>query len=132
MEASEETEQEKQERNGEEGNGGSLRVSCFSTEGLWTERDRGGKDIYIYIYIYIYIHIYIYIYIYENEEAEGPRPGGSYSRPLRPLRKPRRDHSCHILPFQPILRNMYLSSEPVKTAKNSPPSISAAGRLWQV
>ena len=40
--------------------------------------------------------------------------------------------SCHILPFQPILWNRYLPSEPVKTDKNSPPSISEGGRVWQV
>ena len=44
----------------------------------------------------------------------------------------RQVRSCHILPFQPILWNRYLPSEPVKTAKNSPPSISEGGRLWQV
>ena len=41
-------------------------------------------------------------------------------------------HSCHILPFQPTLWNSYFPSEPVKPAKNSPPSISEGGRLWQV
>ena len=41
-------------------------------------------------------------------------------------------HSCHILPFQSILWNRYLPSEPVKTPKNRPPSISEGGRLWQV
>ena len=41
-------------------------------------------------------------------------------------------HSCHILPFQPILWNSYFPPEPVKPAKNSPSSISEGGRLWQV
>ena len=40
--------------------------------------------------------------------------------------------SCHILLFQPILWNRYLPSEPVKTARNSPPSISDGGRIWRV
>ena len=43
------------------------------------------------------------------------------------------DRSCHILPFQPILWNRYLPSEPVITAKkNSPKSISEGGRIWRV
>ena len=33
-------------------------------------------------------------------------------------------HSCHILPFQPILWNEYFPPEPAKTAKHSPKSIS--------
>ena len=41
-------------------------------------------------------------------------------------------HSCHILPFQLILSNRWLPSEPVKTTKNSPESISEGGRIWQV
>ena len=42
------------------------------------------------------------------------------------------DHSCHILPFQPILWNRYLPPEPANTAKHSPKSISEGGRIWQV
>ena len=41
-------------------------------------------------------------------------------------------HSCHILPFQPMLWNKYFPPEPAKTAKNSPRSISEGGRIWQV
>ena len=32
-------------------------------------------------------------------------------------------HSCHILPFQPILRDIDVPSEPAKTTKHSPPSV---------
>ena len=42
------------------------------------------------------------------------------------------NHSCHILPFQPILWNRYLPSEPGKTTKKGPQSISEGGRIWQV
>ena len=35
------------------------------------------------------------------------------------------DHSCHILPLQPILWNKYFPPEPANTAKHSPKSISA-------
>ena len=41
-------------------------------------------------------------------------------------------HTRHILPFQPILWNRCFPSEPVKTAQNSPSSISEGVRLWQV
>ena len=41
-------------------------------------------------------------------------------------------HSCHILPFQPILWNKYFLPEPANTAKDSPKSISEGGRIWQV
>ena len=41
-------------------------------------------------------------------------------------------HSCHVLPFQPILWNRCFPSEPVKTAKHSPQSIPEGGRIWQV
>ena len=44
----------------------------------------------------------------------------------------RATHSCHILPFQPLLRNRYVPSEPANTAKHSPQSISEGGRIWQV
>ena len=42
------------------------------------------------------------------------------------------EHSCHILPFQPILWNKYFPPEPANTAKHSPKSISEGGRIWQV
>ena len=41
-------------------------------------------------------------------------------------------HSCHILPFQPILWNKYFPPESAKTAKHSPKSNSEEGRIWQV
>ena len=41
-------------------------------------------------------------------------------------------HSCHILPFQPILWNRCFPPEPVKATRNSPQSISEGGRIWQV
>ena len=41
-------------------------------------------------------------------------------------------HSCHILPFQPILWNKYFPPEPAKTTKHSPKSILEGGRIWQV
>ena len=41
-------------------------------------------------------------------------------------------HSCHILPFQPILWNRCFPSELVKTTKISPKSISEGGRIWRV
>ena len=40
--------------------------------------------------------------------------------------------SCHILPFQPILSNIFCPSGPVKAAKSNPQSISEGGRIWQV
>ena len=43
-----------------------------------------------------------------------------------------RNHSCHILPFQPILWNRCFPPEPARTAQSSPESISAGGRIWQV
>ena len=69
--------------------------------------------------------------------------GGSPSCPLplgtRARQKPARApgprgvlHSCHILPFQPILWNKYFPSELANTAKHSPKFISEGGRLWQV
>ena len=42
------------------------------------------------------------------------------------------DHSCHILPFQPSLRNRYSPSEPAKTTQSSPQSISEGGNIWRV
>ena len=41
-------------------------------------------------------------------------------------------HTCHILPFQPILCNRCFPSKSVKSAKRSPTSISEGGRIWQV
>ena len=41
-------------------------------------------------------------------------------------------HSCHILPFQPILWNRHFPPEPANTAKHSPKAISEGGRIWQV
>ena len=38
-------------------------------------------------------------------------------------------HSCHILPFQPILWNRHFLSKPAKTAQNSSKSISEGGRI---
>ena len=34
------------------------------------------------------------------------------------------DHSCHILPFQPIVWSINFPPEPANTAKHSPKSIS--------
>ena len=79
--------------------------------------------IYIYIYIYIYMgvwytYIYIYIYIYIHV-------GSLYMWRARALMHYAMIyHSCHILPFQPILRNKYFPSKPANTAKHSPKSIS--------
>ena len=41
-------------------------------------------------------------------------------------------HGCHILPFQPILWNRCFPSKSVKSAQNSPKSISEWGKVWQV
>ena len=41
-------------------------------------------------------------------------------------------HSCHILPFQPILWKRYCPPEPANTARRSPKSISEGVRIWQV
>ena len=41
-------------------------------------------------------------------------------------------HTCHILPFQPILWNRCFPSKPVRSSQNSPKSISEGGRIWQV
>ena len=73
---------------------------------------------YIYIYIYIHTCVYIYIYIW----------GSRFT--LRGWRSTL--HSCHILPFQPILWNTYFPPEPANTAKHRPKSISEGGRIWQV
>ena len=42
------------------------------------------------------------------------------------------NHTCHILPFQPILWNRCFPSKSVKSAQNSPKSISEGGRIWRV
>ena len=42
------------------------------------------------------------------------------------------EHTCHILPFQPILWNRCFPSKSVKSAQNSPNSISEGGRIWRV
>ena len=39
---------------------------------------------------------------------------------------------CHILPFQPLLWNRCFPSKSVKSAQNSPKSISEGGRIWRV
>ena len=39
------------------------------------------------------------------------------------------DHSCHTLPFRPILRSRRFPSELVKATQNSPRSISEGGRI---
>ena len=41
-------------------------------------------------------------------------------------------HTCHFLPFQPILWNRCFPSEPVKSAQNSLKSISEGVWIWQV
>ena len=41
-------------------------------------------------------------------------------------------HTCHILPFQQILWNRCFPSKSVKSAQNSPKSISEGGRIWRV
>ena len=41
-------------------------------------------------------------------------------------------HTCHILPSQPILWNRCFPSKFVKSAQNSPKSISEGGRIWRV
>ena len=60
-----------------------------------------------------------------------PRGPGD-QRAAAHLRLPCHAHSCHILPFQPILWNKYFPPEPANTAKHSPKSISERGRIWQV
>ena len=101
-----------------------------------------------YIYIYICIHTYTYTYnvyvhmicinsitctciicplswashasMYYGCALGGARPG------------PPSYHSCHILPFEPILWDRQFPPEPARTAKHSPKSISEGGRIWQV
>ena len=48
-----------------------------------------------------------------------PYPRAARARGLRRAR-PRHKHSCHILPFRPILRNRYFPPEPAKTAQTAP------------
>ena len=62
-------------------------------------------------------------YIYVRSTTEAPRRG---------VNSKHWTHSCHILPFQPILWNKYFPPEPANTAKHSPKSISEGGRIWQV
>ena len=84
---------------------------------------------YIYIYIYIYICVFSVCYSsYVHTYCMLLRSTSGIRRPGRA----RRSHSCHILPFQPILWNINFPSEPVKTTENSPQSISEGGRIWQV
>ena len=98
-------------------------------------------SIYIYIYIYIcYLTLYTYIYTYIHTYVLFcPGHDGWWHRSaLEAAHRivtwndgmPR--HSCHILPFRPILWNRYLPPEPANTANNSPKSISEGGRIWQV
>ena len=76
--------------------------------------------IYVYIYIHTYTHAYIYTYMHADSWREFT--GGTTSTVFRqPLEK---GHTCHILPFQPILWNTFFPSEPAKTAQDSPKSIS--------
>ena len=51
---------------------------------------------YVYVYVYIYIYIYIYICTQGNPATLPPLP-------MRPSAPGQLSHSCHILPFQPIL-----------------------------
>ena len=104
-------------------------------------RARASTHIYIYIYTHTYAHTYIYIYIYTwyiHMWPEGTRTPWRTWRSAWSWTPPRRKilgrpgHGCHILPFQQILWNEYLPSEPANTAKRSPKSISEGGRIWQV
>ena len=58
---------------------------------------------------------------------QGRDKRGFHGRPTNPIH-----HICHVLPFQPLLWNRYVPSEPANTAKHSPQSISEGGRIWQV
>ena len=79
----------------------------------------------LYVYVCMYIYIYILLYMSSFQRKRSPR-----STILSTFLKA--THSCHILPFQPILWNNYFPPEPAKTAKHSPKSISEGGRIWQV
>ena len=70
------------------------------------------------------IYIYIYVQLSENRRVAAAVLGHAPPRLLL--------HSCHILPFQPIMRNTDFPPEPAKTAKHRPKSISEGGRIWQV
>ena len=50
------------------------------------------------IYIYIYIYIYILAGPFRQDHRRGEDPGPGQEGPGR-----RHRHTCHILPFQPIL-----------------------------
>ena len=92
----------------------------------------------IYIYIYIYIYIHTHTYVHKLSDSGNISLGGCelvVDLQARQTEAPFYDqllHSCHILPFQPILRNIYFPPEPAKTAKHSPKSISEGGRIWQL
>ena len=96
---------------------------------IYIERER---DRYICMYVYIYIYIVYYtiilhiitwyntiVYVWLVAFAE-------------PVRPPSFRHSCHILPFQPILWSKDFPPEPANAAKHSPKSISEGGRIWRV
>ena len=88
---------------------------------------------YVYIYIYIFISTIIHnIVIVVIMVVTRTRPGPSASPGSPPRNQSAAPHSCHILPFQPILRYKYFPPEPANTAKHSPKSISEGGRIWQV
>ena len=82
--------------------------------------------IYIYIYICIYTHTCITVSIFHPPLVAG-RTGTDHLILILLL-----IHTCHILPFQPILWNRCFPPEPAKTAKYSHKSISEGGRIWQV
>ena len=65
-----------------------------------------------------------------NVNRNRPRTEGPPSLEKRKGVAP--EHTCHILPFQPILWNRCFLSKSVKSAQNSPKSISEWGRIWQV
>ena len=67
----------------------------------------------LYIYIYIYMCIYIYIYTYTHTALADARSRIRCSRTLV------HEHGCHILPFQPILRNKYFPPEPAKQPRTA-------------
>ena len=66
----------------------------------------------------------------DEGRLEPPLPAGGGRKPQGPGLCP--THTCHILPFQPIPRNRCFPSKSVKSAQNSPKSISEGGRIWRV
>ena len=72
----------------------------------------------IMFYYYCYYYCYYYYYYVESH----------YLRYLNPCTEV---PSCHILPFQPLMRNRYFPSEHLKAAPKRPESISEGGRIWQ-